>query len=233
MRKTKINRIDNMGGNAMEAYSMARVSGFIRSYASEDEGYLDTIYQEAVAAKVPVIRRETRDFLKTQILIKKPMRVLEIGTAVGYSSLYMSQFLPEGGSITTIELDDERYQQACDNIKRMGKENVITPLLGDAAVVIKELEADSFDMAFVDAAKGQYINYLPDTVRLLKSEGLIISDNVLQDGEIFESHFMVEKRNRTIHDRMREYLYTITHDDNLDTAIVPVGDGVAVTVVKK
>ncbi len=217
----------------MEHYNADRALSFIKSFYKEDEGILEELYKNAIDAGVPVIRTDTRQYIKTQILIKKPMRILEIGTAVGYSSLYMSNFLPDGGKITTIELDCERYKSACDNISRFGKKDIITAIQGDALEVIKGLPPTHYDMVFVDAAKGQYINYLQDIVRVIKDDGIIISDNVLQDGEILESHFVVEKRNRTIHDRMRDYLYRLTHDRGFTTSIILVGDGLAITHVSK
>ncbi len=207
-----------------------RVSSFIKSFISEDDDELGNIYSDAVARKIPVIKPETRELVKTQLLIKKPGRILEIGTAVGYSALFMSRYAPEGATIDTIELSEERVAEAQRNITARKKESVITIHQGDAADVLKTLEAETYDFAFVDAAKGQYIYYYPEVMRLVKKGGVIISDNVLQEGEVLESHFLVEKRNRTIHDRMREYLYTITHDDRLDTAVLSVGDGVAVSV---
>lgn len=213
-------------------YTLERVSSFIKSYIHDDEGELGNIYQDAVKNGVPVMRPETRELIKTQLLIKKPQNILEIGTAVGYSSLYISKYLANGSKITTIELDGERYKQAVGNIKRLDKEDVITVIKGDASEVLKTLPDKEFDFAFVDAAKGQYINYLPDVLRIVKSGGLIISDNVLQDGDILESHYLVEKRNRTIHDRMREYLYVLNNDERLETAILSVGDGVALSVRK-
>lgn len=214
-------------------YTMDRVLSFIRSFSKDDEGFLGQLYETAVSEGVPVIRKDTRELIKTQILIKKPMRILEIGTAVGYSSLYMSMYIPAGASITTVELDCERYSQAVANIKHEKKEDVIEAIQGDATAVIAGLPDNSYDMVFVDAAKGQYINYLKDVVRVIRDGGVIVSDNVLQDGEIFESHFVVEKRNRTIHSRMREYLYELTHREDLETSIVPAGDGVAITYVSK
>ena len=212
--------------------TLDRISSFIRSYIEDDEDSLNQIYQDAIARGVPVIKPETRELLKTQLLLKKPMRLLEIGTAVGYSSLYMSGFIAPEAQIDTIELSEERVKEARANIESLGKASVITVHQGDAAEVLKTLSEDNYDFAFVDAAKGQYIYYYPEVMRLVKKGGLIISDNVLQEGEVLESHFLVEKRNRTIHDRMREYLYTITHDERIDTAILSVGDGVAVSVKK-
>ena len=216
----------------MEGISFERISAFIKAYISDDEGLLGQIYSEAIRDRVPVMRPETREFLKTQLIMKKPMQLLEIGTAVGYSSIYMSQYLGVGGRITTIELDEERVQIARRNIEAMNLSQVISVLQGDAYEVLKTLPDDAYDFAFVDAAKGQYINYYPDVMRVVKAGGIIISDNILQDGDVLESHFTVDKRNRTIHDRMREYIYTITHDERLDTAILSVGDGMAISVKK-
>ena len=211
---------------------MTRISSFIKSYIKDDEGELGKIYSGAVRDRVPVMRKETRELLKTQLIMKKPMQLLEIGTAVGYSSIYMSNYLEEGGKITTIELDEERVKVARDNIAKLNKSHIIEVIEGDAYEILKTLPNEYYDFAFVDAAKGQYINYYPDVMRVVKAKGVIISDNVLQDGDVLESHFTVDKRNRTIHDRMREYLYTITHDDRLDTAILSVGDGVAISIKK-
>lgn len=210
--------------------SMERISSFIKSFIVDDEGMLGEIYSEAIRDRVPVMRKETRELLKTQLIMKRPMQILEIGTAVGYSSIFMSGYLGAEGRITTIELDSERVKIARENINRVGKSNVIQVLQGDALEVLKTLSDNVYDFAFVDAAKGQYINYYSDVMRVVGSGGVIISDNVLQDGDVLESHFTVDKRNRTIHDRMREYIYTITHDDRLDTAILSVGDGVAISV---
>lgn len=209
---------------------MERISSFIKSFISDDEGLLGDIYSEAIKNRVPVMRKETRELLKTQIIMKKPMQILEIGTAVGYSSIYMSKYIDEGAEITTIELDEDRVKIAKTNIEKMKKSDTIMVLQGDAYDVLKTLPDNSYDFAFVDAAKGQYINYYPDVMRVMKAGGVIVSDNVLQDGDVLESHFTVDKRNRTIHDRMRAYLYTITHDDRLDTAILSVGDGVAISI---
>lgn len=209
-----------------------RISSFIKSFLKDDEGYLGDIYKKAKADKVPVMRQETKEFLKTQLLIKKPVNVLEIGTAVGYSSLYMSKYLSDDAKITTIELDEDRVQIARENISRLSKADSITVIQGDAYEVLKTLEDEAYDFVFVDAAKGQYINYFENVIRVTKKDGIILSDNILQDGEIIESHFVVEKRNRTIHDRMREYVYVLCNDDRIESAVLSVGDGLAVSVKK-
>ena len=140
--------------------------------------------------------------------------------------------MPEGGHITTIENYDKRIPIARANFKRAGKEEQIDLIEGDALEVMHGLEGP-YDLIFVDAAKGQYIHYLPEVMRLLGTDGVLVSDNVLQEGDIIESRFAVERRNRTIHSRMREYLYELKHHDQLQTSIIPLGDGVALSVKRR
>ena len=165
-------------------------------------------------------------------MIKRPMRILEVGAAVGFSSILMSEYMPEGGHITTIENYDKRIPIARANFKRAGKEEQIDLIEGDALEVMHGLKGP-YDLIFVDAAKGQYIHYLPEVMRLLGTDGVLVSDNVLQEGDIIESRFAVERRNRTIHSRMREYLYELKHHDQLQTSIIPLGDGVALSVKRR
>ena len=209
-----------------------RIITFINSMDTENSEILETIEQEALAADVPIIRREMQSFLEVLLLMKKPMRVLEVGTAVGFSALLMSEYVPEECAITTIENYEKRIPIARQNFVRAGKEKKITLLEGDAMDVLKTLEGP-YDFIFMDAAKGQYIHYMPETVRLLSDGGILMSDNVLQDGDIIESRFAVERRNRTIHSRMRDYLYELKHSDVLETSIIPLGDGVALSIKKK
>ena len=206
-----------------------RIITFINSMDTENSEILETIEQEALASDVPIIRREMQSFLEVLLLMKKPMRVLEVGTAVGFSALLMSDYLPEGGHITTRENYEKRIPIARENFRRAGKEDKITLIEGDATEVLAELEG-TFDFIFMDAAKGQYIHYLPNVLRLLSDGGCLVSDNVMQDGDIIESRFAVERRNRTIHARMREYLYELKHREDLVTSIIPLGDGVAVSI---
>ena len=206
-----------------------RIITFINSMDTENSEILETIEQEALAADVPIIRREMQSFLEVLLLMKKPMRVLEVGTAVGFSALLMSEYVPEECAITTIENYEKRIPIARQNFVRAGKEKKITLLEGDAMDVLKTLEG-TFDFIFMDAAKGQYIHYLPNVLRLLSDGGCLVSDNVMQDGDIIESRFAVERRNRTIHARMREYLYELKHREDLVTSIIPLGDGVAVSI---
>lgn len=206
-----------------------RITSFINSFNRDDEGLLGRIYAKAENEQVPVIRRETRELLKLLLLMKRPANILEIGTAVGYSALYMSKYASCHTHITTIELDEKRAEEAKDNIRKLGMEGMITVIRGDALEVLPN-QSGTFDLIFVDAAKGQYINYFEEVMRLLSPGGILLSDNVLQDGEILESHFLVTKRDRTIHDRMRNYLSVLKNDERLETAILSVGDGVALSV---
>lgn len=208
-----------------------RIITFINSFETENSEILETIEREARAAHVPIIRREMQSFLKVLLMIKKPMRILEVGTAVGFSALLMSEYAPAGCRITTIENFEKRIPIARDNFRRAGREEQITLLEGDAALVLKTLEGP-YDFIFMDAAKGQYIHYLPEVLRILEPEGLLVSDNVMQDGNVIESRFAVERRDRTIHARMREYLYELKHREELTSSILPLGDGVAVSVKK-
>ncbi len=206
-----------------------RIVTFINSLDTRNNELLETIENEARAADVPIIRREMQSFLKVLLMLKKPARVLEVGTAVGFSALLMSEYVPEECRITTIENYEKRIPVARENFRRAGKEEQITLIEGDAAVVLGTLDGP-YDFIFMDAAKGQYIHYLPDILRLLSPGGCLVSDNVMQDGDVIESRFAVERRNRTIHARMREYLYELKHNDTLTTSIIPLGDGVAVSI---
>ncbi|RHA71113.1 O-methyltransferase [Dorea formicigenerans] len=206
-----------------------RMVTYIRSLEVPESAVIEAIEQEALRDRVPIIRKEMQSFLKVLLMIKRPMRILEVGAAVGFSSILMSEYMPEGGHITTIENYDKRIPIARANFKRAGKEEQIDLIEGDALEVMHGLEGP-YDLIFVDAAKGQYIHYLPEVMRLLGSDGVLVSDNVLQEGDIIESRFAVERRNRTIHSRMREYLYELKHHDQLQTSIIPLGDGVALSV---
>ena len=208
-----------------------RMVTYIHSLESSEREIIETIEQEALETFVPIIRKETQSFLKVLLMMKRPLRILEVGTAVGFSAILMSEYMPEEGHITTIENYEKRIPIAQENFKRAGCEEKITLIQGDALEVMKELEGP-YDFIFMDAAKGQYIHYMPEALRLLTGGGVLMSDNVLQDGDIIESRFAVERRNRTIHSRMREYLYELKHHEQLQTSIIPLGDGVALSIKK-
>ena len=206
-----------------------RLVTYLHSLEQENSEILEEIEQEALRDSVPIIRKEMQSFLKVLLAIKRPTRILEVGTAVGFSALLMSEYAPEECTITTIENYEKRIPIARENFKRAGKEQRITLIEGDAMEVLTELSGP-YDFIFMDAAKGQYIAYLPEVLRILEPDGVLVSDNVLQDGNIIESRFAVERRDRTIHSRMREYLYTLKHHPDLETSIIPLGDGTAVSV---
>ena len=208
-----------------------RMRTFINSLDAGNTPFLDELECSALSEGVPIIRKEMQSFIKTLLALKKPQRILEVGTAVGFSTLLMCEYSQPEMHITTIENYEKRIPIARENFKRAGKESVITLLTGDAKEVLPTIE-EPFDFIFMDAAKGQYIHFLPEVLRLLKSGGTLISDNVLQDGDIIQSRFAVTRRNRTIHKRMREYLYTLTHHEELTTAVLPIGDGITVSVKK-
>lgn len=209
-----------------------RMAAFIDSLDKGNTPFLDEIEKKALAEQVPVIRKSMQSLLKFLLALTKPKNILEVGTAVGFSALLMDEYSPAGCHITTIENYQKRVITARENFKRAGAEDRITLLEGDATELLKRLEG-FYDLIFMDAAKGQYINFLPDVLRLLPPGGMLISDNVLQDGDIIESRFAVTRRNRTIHTRMREYLYELKHNTRLETVVLPVGDGVTVSTKKE
>lgn len=205
------------------------MNAFIDSLDPGNTPFLNEIEQEAKRTNVPIIRTQVQSLLRLLLAMRKPTSILEVGCAIGFSALLMSEYGPEDCHITTIENYEKRISVARENFRRAGKEDKITLLEGDAADILREL-AGPYDMIFMDAAKGQYIHFLPDVLRLLSPGGILLSDNVLQDGDILESRFAVTRRNRTIHSRMREYLYELKHHPELETVILPVGDGVTVSV---
>lgn len=208
-----------------------RMAAFIDSLDQGNTEFLNEIEKYALETEVPIIRKSMQSLLKFMLQLTKPRNILEVGTAIGFSALLMSEYGPADCHITTIEKYAPRIPVARENFAKAGAQERITLLEGDAMELLKELEG-SYDLIFMDAAKGQYIHFLPDILRLLAPGGLLVSDNVLQDGDIIESRFAVTRRNRTIHARMREYLYELKHHALLETVILPVGDGVTLSVKK-
>lgn len=205
-----------------------RMIAFINSLDKGNSAFLYELENFARVEGVPVIRRQTQGLLRFLLALTRPERILEVGTAIGFSALLMSENAPQA-HITTIEKYEKWIPLAKENFRKAGKEEAITMLCGDAADILKTLTG-TYDFIFMDAAKAQYIHFLPDTLRLLPVGGMLVSDNVLQDGDVIESRYAVTRRNRTIHARMREYLYELTHRGELSSVILPVGDGVALTI---
>lgn len=208
-----------------------RIDSFIESMEEADPPFLQLLEKEASEDGVPIIRPRTKGLLRFMIEMASPMKILEVGTAVGYSALVMDYYAPEGCHITTIEKMEERIEKARENFEKYGASERITLLEGDAGDILPSLTGP-FDLIFMDAAKGQYIHFLPHAKRLLKKGGLLISDNILQEEEVLESRFAVTRRNRTIHKRMREYLHAITSDPDYRTLVLELGDGTAVSLKK-
>jgi len=209
-----------------------RIVSYMHSLEKNNSQVLEQIEIEAHKDNVPIIRKEMESFLRVILAIKKPKRILELGTAVGYSAILMSEAIEKDASIITIENYEKRIVQARDNFKKADKEDVITMLEGDAMEIMPGLEGDSFDFVFMDAAKAQYIHFLPEVMRLMKKGAVLITDNVLQEGDIIQSKYVVRRRDRTIHKRMREYLEVVKNHPELETTIVPIGDGITISVKK-
>ena len=209
-----------------------RIVTYMHSLDRSNSEVLEKIEQQAHIDKVPIIRKEMESFLRVMLTIKKPKRILELGTAVGYSAILMSECLDCDGKIITIENYDKRIPIAKANIAMAGKENVITLMEGDAMDIMADMESNQFDFVFMDAAKAQYINFLPHVIRLMTDGAILITDNVLQEGDVIESRYVVRRRDRTIHKRMREYLEAVKKHPRLETSIVPIGDGITVSVLK-
>ena len=206
-----------------------RMTAFINSLDPGNAEYLDALEREAKATDVPIIRKDTQALLKFLMASSAPKNILEVGCAIGFSALLMAEYSGDGTKITTIEKYEKRIPVAKENFIKYDKNNKITLLEGDATDILRTL-APGYDFIFMDAAKGQYINFLPDCLRILNKGGLLVSDNVLQDGDIIESRFAVTRRDRTIHARMRDYLYELKHNDALNTVILTVGDGMTLSV---
>ena len=218
-----------------------RTEIFIESLNEGNTEFLDNLESEAIRDNVPIIRKSMQRFLKLMLELKKPENILEVGTAVGFSAILMAQYSQSDCHITTIEKYEKRIPLAKDNFLKSGFNDKITLIEGDAKDILNELLenengddkfAGKYDMIFMDAAKGQYINFLPDAVKLLKKGGVLITDNVLQDDTVIQSKFTVVRRDRTIHKRMREYLQALMKSDELTTDILQVGDGISVSVKK-
>ncbi len=207
---------------------------YIESLQTGNSPFLDALEQRATQLRVPIIRRPTQNLLRLLLELHRPKRILEVGTAIGFSAILMAEYAPEDACITTIEKYEKRFAIAEENFRTSGYEDRIRFLKGDAADLLQELAdaGHSYDLIFMDAAKGQYLNFYPHVRRMMQEGSLLISDNVLQDGDVWQSRFAVTRRNRTIHSRMREYLYLLTHEEGLTTSVLPIGDGVTVSVLR-
>lgn len=203
------------------------INNYIRKTMKGNEGILAELEAFAEENHVPIVHPEVARLLTVLGKMQKPARILEVGTAIGYSAILMSSFLSKDGRIDTIERYEVAAERAKGNIKKAGLENTINVIVGDALEVLRLLDK-KYDMVFLDAAKGQYNEFLPECLRMLNKGGLLVSDNVLYKGMIANDDLVV-RRKKTIVKRMRTYLDTICNIEGLETSLIPIGDGVAVS----
>ncbi|MBP5427603.1 MAG: O-methyltransferase [Clostridiales bacterium] len=206
------------------------INNYIRDMIPKSVDILKEMEEYAKDRHVPIVLPEVARFIIVVGMIKRPKRILEIGTAIGYSAITMSQVLEEGGMIDTIEINDEMATKARENIKRANLDNKINVILGDAREVLLDIDA-KYDMLFIDAAKGQYFEFLEGARNKLNDGAIIMSDNVLYKGMV-ASDELVDKRKKTLIRKLREYAHSICNDASMETAIIPIGDGVALSFLK-
>lgn len=209
-----------------------RTATYIESLSGGNTPFLEEIEKKALEDGVPVIRRATQSLIRYILASNKPMNILEVGAAVGFSALFMATYGPEGVHITTIENYEKRIKVAKENIANSEYSDNVELICADAMDTLTKLcdEGKCYDMIFIDAAKAQYINYLPLAKNMLRKGGILITDNVLFDGDIVQSRFAVRRRDRTIHARMREFLRTLSDDKDMVTTVLPIGDGMTISV---
>lgn len=209
------------------------ISEYMLSLESDLSDELEALREYGEANHVPIIRREAQALIRFLFAMQQPTRILEVGTAIGFSACVMSELAPKA-TITTIEKVTARIEEAKETFRRLDKQQ-ITLLEGDAIEVLAQLaeREQSFDFIFLDAAKAQYRSYFPYLKRMLVPGGVLLTDNVFQEGSLAESKFTVTRRNRTIHMRMREYMEELFHQEDMTSMLLPVGDGCAVTVKQR
>jgi len=209
-----------------------RMEVFLESFLPDLPPYLEEIACVSEENHVPIIRQQTRKLLSFIIKTRNISLILEIGTAIGYSSLCMAY--DNDVKIDTIEKVHYRVSQAKDYFDLYDRKGCINLIEGDALDILPGLvkENKKYDMVFMDAAKGQYPIFAETAYALLNTGGIMVTDNVMQEGEILESRYAVRRRNRTIHTRMREFLYEYTHSELWESMILPIGDGVMISVKK-
>jgi predicted O-methyltransferase YrrM len=206
------------------------INEYIRNTIKGSEGFLRELEEFARQNNIPIIEPEVARLLIVLGNIIKPSRILEVGTAIGYSAILLSDLLQPGGKLDTIDRYEYMIDKARENIKIAGKENTINIITGDAADILKCLDKN-YDLIFLDGAKGQYLELLPECLRMLNKGGVLISDNVLYKGMVANDELII-RRKKTIVKRMRNYLEDICKNNRLETCIMPIGDGVAISYKK-
>ncbi len=209
-----------------------RMVEYLNSLETELPEHLRKLEEYALQHEVPIIRKEAQSFLRLLLELKKPRRILEVGTAIGFSASFLCEYMPTECRLTTIEKVPMRIVEAEKNLAALKRSSDITFLTGDAQEVLQTLRenGETYDFIFMDAAKAQYMSFLQNILPMMEQGALLITDNVLQEGSIMESKYSITRRDRTIHMRMREYLYELKHNDAMTTSIVAVGDGMALSV---
>ena len=212
-----------------------RFESFLESLPDDLPGYLMDLELENIRANIPIIRKGSQRLIRFMLELKKPVKVLEVGTATGFSSIFMLEFLDKKAGITTIEKMKERIDKAEETFRNLDKNKQITLIKGDAIEILADLVSKNktFDFIFMDAAKGQYINFFENIKKLLVPGGMLITDNMLQEGRLLDSRYTVVRRDRTIHQRMREYVNVLMTDKNFETILLASGDGMAVSIKKQ
>ncbi len=202
---------------------------YIRDCLPQTEGLIAEMEEYAKANDVPISQPESIRLLEILVRLGGAKRILEIGTAIGYSAIRMSKAC--GGYVDTIERSEELVKIAKDNISRSGLDGKIKVIEGDAAEIMSSLDGE-YDLIFLDAAKAQYSAFFPECVRLLKSGGMLVSDNVLYKGMTATDELLLHRK-RTIVKRLREYLDMLRENPSFDTVVLPIGDGVALSLAKE
>ncbi|MGH4137190.1 O-methyltransferase [Clostridium sp.] len=203
---------------------------YLRKLIPSNTGILEELENFALENRVPIVQKETAKFLELMVTMNRPSRILELGTAIGYSAILMNQAMGGNCEITTIERDEKMIDLAKTNIEKYGLQNKITILQGECLEVLENLHGE-YDMIFIDAGKGHYNHFLPHCLRLLKKQGILIADNVLFRGMV-ASKELATRRKVTIIKRMKSYLELVSSNDELITSVIPMGDGISVTVRK-
>jgi len=203
---------------------------YLKSLIPSNTGILEELENFAQEHRVPIVQKETAKFLELMVTINRPKKILELGTAIGYSSILMNLTLGGFSEITTIERDEKMIELAKANIEKYGMQKKITVLQGDCLEILENLKGE-FDMIFMDAGKGHYNHFLPHCLRLLSKQGVLIADNVLFRGMV-ASKELATRRKVTIIKRMKSYLELVSDNEELITSVIPMGDGISVTVRK-
>ena len=211
-----------------------RFESFLETISDGLPEYLADLEIQNIRDNIPIIRKGSQRLIRFMLELKKPLNILEVGTATGFSSLFMLEFLDKKARIDTIEKMEERALNAGENFKKFDKNKQITLIKGDAIEILDQLvkSEKTYNFIFMDAAKGQYINFFENIKKLLLPKGILITDNMLQEGRLLDSRYTVVRRDRTIHARMREYVNVLLTDKDFETMLLETGDGMAVSIKK-